>query len=162
MNPHSATRPIRLGFGDRLYAAMEEHGPVCVGIDPHASLLAQWGLDDDANGVREFSLASLRPWVGAPPPSSRRPHSSNAMARAVSRSSRKSLRPAARSARCVSSMLSVGDIGSTMAGYAQAYLSDDSPLAGDAVTLSPTWGSASLTPALELAKQTGRGVLSWR
>ena len=44
MNPHSATRPIRLGFGDRLYAAMEEHGPVCVGIDPHASLLAQWGI----------------------------------------------------------------------------------------------------------------------
>ena len=40
----------------------------------------------------------------------------------------------------------------------QAYLSDDSPLAGDAVTLSPYLGVGSLTPALELAKQTGRGV----
>ena len=58
MNPHSATRPIRLGFGDRLYAAMEEHGPVCVGIDPHASLLAQWGLDDD--GERRSRVLSSR------------------------------------------------------------------------------------------------------
>ena len=45
MNPLSATTPVSLGFGDRLYAAMREHGPVCVGIDPHASLLAQWGLE---------------------------------------------------------------------------------------------------------------------
>ena len=44
------------GFGDRLYAAMRSYGPVCVGIDPHAGLLQEWGLDDDANGVREFSL----------------------------------------------------------------------------------------------------------
>mgnify|MGYP004692924865 CR=1 FL=1 len=44
------------GFGDRLYAAMRAYGPVCVGIDPHAGLLQEWGLDDDANGVREFSL----------------------------------------------------------------------------------------------------------
>ena len=56
MNPLGAAIPETLGFGDRLYAAMRAHGPVCVGIDPHASLLAQWGLDDDANGVREFSL----------------------------------------------------------------------------------------------------------
>ena len=51
-----------------------------------------------------------------------------------------------------------GDIGSTMDGYAQAFLSDSSPLAGDAVTLSPYLGVGSLTPALELARQTGRGV----
>ena len=51
-----------------------------------------------------------------------------------------------------------GDIGSTMAGYAEAFLSDQSPLAGDAVTLSPYLGVGSLTPALELAKATGRGV----
>ena len=106
MNPHSATRPIRLGFGDRLYAAMEEHGPVCVGIDPHASLLAQWGLDDDANGVREFSLRVVEALGGRAAAFKPQAHSSNAMARAVSRSSRKSLRPAARWARCVSSMLS--------------------------------------------------------
>ena len=53
----SAIKPAAsAGFGDRLYTAMRTYGPVCVGIDPHASLLQEWGLDDDANGVREFSL----------------------------------------------------------------------------------------------------------
>jgi len=51
-----------------------------------------------------------------------------------------------------------GDIGTTMAAYAQAYLGDGSSLAADAVTLSPYLGFGSLEPALELAKSTGRGV----
>ena len=32
-------------FGARLRRAMDERGPLCVGIDPHASLLAEWGLN---------------------------------------------------------------------------------------------------------------------
>ena len=51
-----------------------------------------------------------------------------------------------------------GDIGSTMAAYAAAYLGEGSPLAADAVTLSPYLGFGSLDPALDLAEQTGRGV----
>ena len=27
-----------------------ERGPFCVGIDPHAALLHEWGLDDDVGG----------------------------------------------------------------------------------------------------------------
>ncbi|MEO9222051.1 MAG: orotidine-5'-phosphate decarboxylase, partial [Mycobacteriaceae bacterium] len=51
-----------------------------------------------------------------------------------------------------------GDIGSTMAAYARAYLGDGSPLAADAITLSPYLGFGSLEPALELAEATDRGV----
>ena len=51
-----------------------------------------------------------------------------------------------------------GDIGSTMAAYADAWLRDGSPLAADAVTLSPYLGFESLRPALDLAAATGRGV----
>ena len=51
-----------------------------------------------------------------------------------------------------------GDIGSTMAAYADAWLSDGSPLAVDAVTVSPYLGFGSLEPALSLAEETGRGV----
>src|SRR5699024_1692069 len=51
-----------------------------------------------------------------------------------------------------------GDIGSTMAGYADAWLSDSSPLRADAVTVSPYLGVAALQPVFELAAQTGRGV----
>ena len=51
-----------------------------------------------------------------------------------------------------------GDIGSTMAAYAQAYLADGSPLAADAVTVSPYLGFGSLQPALDLAAGNGGGV----
>lgn len=146
------------GFGDRLYAAMREHGPVCVGIDPHASLLSSWGLTDDANGVREFSLRvidALGGRVAAFKPQSAffERHGSRGVA---------VLEEVIAACREVGSLSIVdakrGDIGSTMDGYAQAYLSDSSPLAGDAVTLSPYLGVGSLAPALELARRTGRGV----
>jgi orotidine-5'-phosphate decarboxylase len=51
-----------------------------------------------------------------------------------------------------------GDIGSTMAGYAQAWLGDDSPLRADALTVSPYLGVGALQPAFDLAQDTGRGL----
>src|SRR5690606_12863555 len=43
-----------------------------------------------------------------------------------------------------------GDIGSTMAGYADAWIRRGSPLRADAVTVSPYLGFDSLRPALDL------------
>jgi orotidine-5'-phosphate decarboxylase len=51
-----------------------------------------------------------------------------------------------------------GDIGSTMAAYAQAWVGEG-PLAADAVTASPYLGFGSLDPLLEVAAAHGRGVL---
>jgi orotidine-5'-phosphate decarboxylase len=51
-----------------------------------------------------------------------------------------------------------GDIGSTMTAYAEAYLSQDSPLRADAITVSPFLGFESLRPAMDLAHETGRGL----
>ena len=146
------------GFGDRLYAAMRAYGPVCVGIDPHAGLLQEWGLDDNANGVREFSLRVIEALGGRvaafkPQAAFFERHGSRGVA---------VLEEVIAACREVGTLCIVdakrGDIGSTMDGYAQAFLSDSSPLAGDAVTLSPYLGVGSLTPTLELARQTGRGV----
>ncbi len=50
-----------------------------------------------------------------------------------------------------------GDIGSTMAAYAAAWLGD-SPLAADAVTVSPYLGFGSLRPLLDVAAARGRGA----
>lgn len=158
MNPLNAKEPARMGFGDRLYEAMGAHGPVCVGIDPHAGLLARWGLDDDARGLREFSLRvveALGGRVAALKPQSAffERHGSQGVA---------VLEEVVAACRELGTLCVVdakrGDIGSTMEGYADAYLSDASPLAGDAVTLSPYLGAGSLAPALRLAERTGRGV----
>ena len=43
-------------FGDRLAAAMDEYGPLCVGIDPHPNLLQAWGLEDSAESLRTFAM----------------------------------------------------------------------------------------------------------
>ena len=49
----------RRSFGARLADAMEDHGPLCVGIDPHPSLLEAWGLADSAAGLRDFALRTV-------------------------------------------------------------------------------------------------------
>jgi orotidine-5'-phosphate decarboxylase len=51
-----------------------------------------------------------------------------------------------------------GDIGSTMAAYASAYLDPASPLYADAITVSPYLGVGSLRPAFDMAAAHGGGV----
>ncbi|MDN5903982.1 orotidine-5'-phosphate decarboxylase, partial [Corynebacterium casei] len=51
-----------------------------------------------------------------------------------------------------------GDIGSTMAGYADAWLGESSPLQADAVTVSPYLGVAALQSVFDVAAKNGRGV----
>ena len=52
-----------------------------------------------------------------------------------------------------------GDIDSTAAAYAEAWLGDASPLASDAVTAHPYLGLGALEPLVHVAAATGRGVL---
>lgn len=145
-------------FGRRLAAAMATHGPLCVGIDPHPPLLAAWGLPDSAAGLREFGLRvveALGGRVAALKPQSAffERHGSAGVA------ALEEVLAAARAAGTLSILdVKRGDIGSTMAGYAHAYLADDSPLAADAITVSPYLGLGSLAPAVELARATGRGL----
>lgn len=145
-------------FGKRLSAAMDEHGPLCVGIDPHPGLLERWEIADDVAGLRRFALTTLEALEGrvaALKPQSALFERFGSRGIAV-------LEEVISGARDTGTLCIVdakrGDIGSTMAGYAQAYLADGSPLAGDAVTLSPYLGFGSLAPALEVAARTGRGV----
>jgi orotidine-5'-phosphate decarboxylase len=42
-------------FGARLRAAMDSRGPLCVGIDPHPSLLSAWDLPDTPAGLERFT-----------------------------------------------------------------------------------------------------------
>src|SRR5690554_3004943 len=137
---------------------MDARGPVCFGIDPHPGLLDGWGLSDDAEGLAAFADTVLEACgdVGAaikPQSAFFERHGSRGIA-VLER-----LLADARSAG-VLTILDVkrGDIGSTMAAYAEAYLMDGSPLAADAITVSPYLGAGSLAPAFELAARTNRGL----
>ncbi|MBX9246954.1 orotidine-5'-phosphate decarboxylase, partial [Actinotalea ferrariae] len=145
-------------FGARLAVAMAAYGPVCVGIDPHAGLLAQWDLDDDVDGLRRFALTVTEALLGRvaalkPQAAFFERHGSRGVAVLE-----EVIAMAAGSPTQVVVDAKRGDIGSTMAGYADAYLRDGSPLAGDALTVSPYLGFGSLEPALEEAGRSRRGL----
>ena len=51
-----------------------------------------------------------------------------------------------------------GDIGSTAAAYAAAYLTPGAPLESDALTINPYLGSDSLEPFIKAAETHGKGL----
>lgn len=152
----------RAPFGRRLAHAMETAGPLCLGVDPHPALLRQWGLSDTPAGLEAFSLTALEAAVGPegrlvaaikPQVALYERHGSAGLA-ALER-----LLAAARDAGVLTiADAKRGDIGSTMDGYAAAWTSDASPLAADAVTLSPYLGFGTLVPTIRAAHEAGRGV----
>ena len=145
-------------FGVRLRYAVAERGNLCVGIDPHPALLESWGLGVSAAGVSEFArraMAAFGDLVPAVKPQVAffEEYGSAGLAvledllGEISTAGALSVADAKR-----------GDIGSTMAGYARAWLADDAPLACDALTVSPYLGVGSLDAAFEAAADSGRGV----
>lgn len=159
--PQHDARPVRHGavpFGSRLRAAMDERGPLCVGIDPHPQLLESWGLSHDVDGLRTFALTCVQALGGvaaAVKPQSAFFEEHGAAGIAVLEEVLAGLRELD-----TLSILDVkrGDIGSTMGAYSRAYLGDTAPLRADAVTVSPYLGYESLRPALDTAAESGRGL----
>lgn len=144
------------GFGTRLAEARSARGPLCLGIDPHPELLEAWGLAATAHGLAAFcdicvaafaGFAMVKPQVAFFEVYGSAGYS--VLERTIA-----ALRDAGV---LVLADAKRGDIGSTMAAYAQAWVGD-SPLAADAVTASPYLGFGALHPLLELAAERERGV----
>jgi len=144
------------GFGARLAAARSSRGPLCVGIDPHPELLASWGLPVDADGLARFCDICVEAYAGfaAIKPQVAFFEAYGSRGLAVLERTTAALQAAGA---LVIADAKRGDIGSTMAAYAQAW-AGDGPLAADAVTASPYLGFGSLQPLLDVAATYGRGV----
>lgn len=146
-------------FSDRaLQAAAARGGRLCVGIDPHASVLHSWGLDNTVAGLERFCGTCVEAFA----------HTVALVKPQVAFFERFGSRGFAVLERTIADLRQAGalvvadakrgDIGSTMAGYAEAWLGEDSPLSSDAVTVSPFLGYHSLDPLLHKAEQLQRGV----
>ncbi|MDH6122590.1 orotidine-5'-phosphate decarboxylase [Kitasatospora sp. GAS204B] len=147
-------------FGARLRQAMDDRGQLCVGIDPHAALLSAWGLGDDLAGLEAFSrtvVEALADRVAVLKPQAAFFERFGSKGVAV-------LERTVAEARAAGALVLMdakrGDIGSTMAAYAEAFLRPDSPLFSDALTVSPYLGFGSLRPALDLAREQGCGIFA--
>lgn len=145
-------------FGVRLGRAISRYGRLCVGIDPHPGMLTQWGLSDDATGLRQFGeriveAASGRVGVVKPQLAffeNYGPTGLQALAEIIGSARRAGLMVIADAKR--------GDIGSTMAAYAEAWLNPDREFAVDALTVSPFLGFGSLAPAVKAAADYHAGL----
>jgi orotidine-5'-phosphate decarboxylase len=145
-------------FGERLHRTVADRGPLCVGIDPHAALLSRWGLPDDVAGLERFALTvveALADRVAVLKPQSAFFERFGSRGIAVLEST---IRQSREAGAIVLLDVKRGDIGSTMAAYASAYLDPESALRSDAITVSPYLGVGSLRPAFELAAAHGGGV----
>jgi orotidine-5'-phosphate decarboxylase len=144
-------------FGSRLATAVAARGPLCVGIDPHRSLLIDWGVGDDLDGLRRFTdvvVEALAGSVAVLKPQMAFYERFGARGVAV-------LEDAVGRIRAAGALVLLdakrGDIGSTMDAYAE-YLATDHPMQVDALTVSPYLGPESLEPARRTAVRSGGGL----
>jgi orotidine-5'-phosphate decarboxylase len=147
-----------VNFGERLRRTFAGPGRLCVGIDPHESLLSAWGLPVTATGAREFGLRVVEATVGSagivkPQIAFFERFGSSGFA------ALEDVLTAARSAGVlVIGDVKRGEIGSSMAGYASAWLEPGSPLEVDALTLNPYLGVTDLESTFALASRHGKGA----
>jgi orotidine-5'-phosphate decarboxylase len=145
-------------FGERLSNVFARSGHLCLGIDPHSFLLAEWGLPDSATGVRDFGLRAIESATDAvgivkPQVAFFERHG------APGYEALETVLSAARDAGLlVIADAKRGDVGSTVAAYGEAWLSPGSPLEADAMTISAYQGVGSLSGVVELARANGKGL----
>jgi orotidine-5'-phosphate decarboxylase len=137
---------------------MAARGPLCVGIDPHAALLRAWGLSDDVTGLERFAriaVEALADRVAVVKPQSAFFERFGSRGVAV-------LESVVAESRAAGALVLLdvkrGDIGSTAQAYADAYLDPASPLAADAITVTPYLGYGSVRPMIDTALRYGAGV----
>ena len=145
-------------FGVKLSDSFAKYGQLCVGIDPHAALLSDWGLTDDVKGLETFANAVLDSAVGRvgiikPQVSFFERHGSRGFAVLEKLAER-----AAQTDLLVIMDAKRGDIGTTMEAYFDAWLGQHATFASDALTVSPYLGFGSLKDTLGGALERGKGV----
>lgn len=145
-------------FGTRLHEAVRASGRLCVGIDPHESLLRDWGLAASAAGVREFGMrvvdaAAGRVGVVKPQVSFFERWGSDGF-----RALEEVIAAARAAGLLVIADAKRGDIGTTMDAYAAAWFTPGSALEADALTVNPYLGVGALSSTFDLAVAGGKGV----
>lgn len=147
-------------FGDRLAAEFAAGRHLCAGIDPHAPLLADWGLADDASGAermgREVVAAAAGIAACVKPQIAFFERFGSAGYVALERV----LADARAAGVIVIADVKRGDIGSSFAAYADAWLSPGSPLEADAMTVGVYQGFGTLAGAFEHVRGHGKGLFA--
>ena len=145
-------------FGARLHDRIRELGPLCVGIDPSRELLSRWNRPDTPESLEFFALTVLEAVTGVVAAIKPQVAFFERMGSAGFRVLEKLIVEARDADVVIIADAKRGDFSLTNEAYAQAWLSEESPLAVDALTVSPYLGVAALAPFFGTAVENGRGV----
>ena len=145
-------------FASRLQQRIRAYGPLCVGIDPSASLLASCGLPNTPEGALSFGLRVLKSvsfQLSIIKPQS-------AFFERFGSTGMLALEELVRQARAREVLVLLdgkrGDIDTTGAAYAEGYFSQTTSLRVDAVTTHAYLGLGALDPFIKMAVQNDGGV----
>ena len=152
------TATAAASFGDRLAGVFAERGRLCVGIDPHAHLLADWGLDASAAGLREFGLRTVDAAAGRAGIVKPQVAFFERFGSAGYAALEDVIRAARDAGLLVIADAKRGDIGTSVAAYAESWLTPGSPLEADALTVAAFQGVGSLAEPMRLAEETGKAL----
>ena len=146
-------------IGTRVLEAQATQATLCVGIDPHAATLDSWGLPDDASGAESFAKA-IRDAVVAAGVSVVKPQVAlfERMGLSGLRVLSQLMSELREAGIGVIADVKRGDIGSSLQGYADAWLRPGSDFEADAMTAVAYQGLGSLRPAFDLAAENGKTV----
>ncbi|MBP1325139.1 orotidine-5'-phosphate decarboxylase [Leucobacter exalbidus] len=145
-------------FGGRLAAQFAAGRHLCAGIDPHAALLDEWGVDNDAAGAermgRDVVAAAAGVAACVKPQIALFERFGSAGFAALERV----FADAREAGLLVVADVKRGDIGSTFAAYADAWLTPGAPLEADAMTVVAYQGFDSLAGAFRHVTDHGKGM----
>jgi len=145
-------------FASHLMQRIRAYSPLCVGIDPSASLLKTCGLPDSPEGALAFGLRVLQAvnfQLSIIKPQS-------AFFERFGSAGMQALEELVRQARAREILVLLdgkrGDIDSTAAAYGESYFSTTTTLRVDAVTTHAYLGLGALKPLINLAVENEGGV----
>jgi orotidine-5'-phosphate decarboxylase len=145
-------------FAARLQQKIAEHSPLCVGIDPSASILKSCDLPNTPEGALEFGKRVLE--AADHRISLLKPQS--AFFERFGSGGLQALEELTRLARSREVLVLLdgkrGDIDTTGAAYAEGYFSSTTTLRVDAVTVHVYLGLAALDPFFDIATRAEGGV----
>lgn len=148
-------------FGARIRDILTQQSRLCVGIDPHSGLLAQWELPNAAEGAERFGRTVI---AAASEAGAHIVKPQVAFFERFGSAGYVALERVLADARdanlVVIGDVKRGDIDSTQDAYAEAWLTRGSPLEVDAITLSPYLGVGALRGTLALADKHGKGTFT--
>lgn len=146
-------------FADRLIAGVREKGPLCVGIDPHATMIPALFGKPGPEAAAKWGVAMVERCIGRASVVKPQAGLFERWGASGLRALEEVCRAATRAGLIVILDAKRGDIGSTAEGYAEGYLGADSSCPCDAITVNPYMGIDTIEPFVSVAEREGKGVV---